>query len=84
MVSEMLMEDFLEQGDELLDDLLLQGFGESLPEFSGEGGHGSSHSFNRASRSRRAALVNCVRSRDRWSATRLVAGTGMRSRVKSR
>jgi len=29
------MKDFLEQGDELLDDLLLQGFGEALPELSG-------------------------------------------------
>jgi hypothetical protein len=35
MVSEMLMEDVLEQGGELLDDLLLQGFREALPEFSG-------------------------------------------------
>ena len=84
MVSEMLMEDFLEQGGELQDDLLLQGFGESLPKFSGGAGHGASHSFSRASRSRSAALVNCVRSRDRLSATRLVAGTGMRSRMKSR
>jgi hypothetical protein len=29
------MEDFLEQGGELLDDLLFQGFRESLPEPSG-------------------------------------------------
>jgi hypothetical protein len=29
------MEDFLEQGGEFLDDLLLQGFGESVPEPSG-------------------------------------------------
>jgi len=29
------MEDFLEQGGELPDDLLLQGFGESAPEGSG-------------------------------------------------
>jgi hypothetical protein len=29
------MEDFLEQGGELLDDLLLQGFGESPPDFPG-------------------------------------------------
>jgi hypothetical protein len=35
MVSEMLMEDFLEEGGELVDDLLLQGFGESVPEFAG-------------------------------------------------
>jgi hypothetical protein len=31
----MLMEDFLKQGDELLADLLLQGFGEAPPEPSG-------------------------------------------------
>jgi hypothetical protein len=31
----MLMEDFLEKGGELVDDLLLQGFGESAPEMSG-------------------------------------------------
>jgi hypothetical protein len=35
MVSEVLMEDFLEEVGELVDDLLLQGFGESVPEFSG-------------------------------------------------
>jgi hypothetical protein len=29
------MEDFLEEGGELLDDLLLQGVGESVPEFAG-------------------------------------------------
>jgi hypothetical protein len=29
------MEDFLEKGCELVDDLLFQVFGESLPEFSG-------------------------------------------------
>jgi hypothetical protein len=29
------MEDFLEEVGELLDDLLLQGVGESVPEFSG-------------------------------------------------
>jgi hypothetical protein len=31
----MLMEDFLEEGGEFLDDLLLQGVGESVPEFPG-------------------------------------------------
>jgi hypothetical protein len=31
----MLMEDVLEQSGELLDDLLLQGFGKALPAFSG-------------------------------------------------
>jgi hypothetical protein len=31
----MLMEDFLEESGELLDDLLLQGVGESAPESSG-------------------------------------------------
>jgi hypothetical protein len=35
MVSEVLMEDFLEEGGELPDDLLLQGVGESVPEVSG-------------------------------------------------
>jgi hypothetical protein len=35
MVSEVLMEDFLEEGGELLDELLLQAFGEPLPESSG-------------------------------------------------
>jgi hypothetical protein len=35
MVSEVLMEDFLEEVGELVDDLLLQGFGEPVPEFSG-------------------------------------------------
>jgi hypothetical protein len=35
MVSEVLREDFLEQGGEFLDDLLLQGVGESVPESSG-------------------------------------------------
>jgi hypothetical protein len=73
MVSEVLMEDFLEQGGELLDDLLLQDVGEALPEPSGGAGHGASHSFSRASRSRRAALVNCVRSLEALSAVRLVA-----------
>jgi hypothetical protein len=29
------MEDFLEEVGELVDDLLLQGLGESVPEFSG-------------------------------------------------
>jgi len=29
------MEDFLEQGSEFLDDLLLQGVGEAAPEFPG-------------------------------------------------
>jgi hypothetical protein len=84
MVSEVVMEDFLEQGSELLDDLLLQSFGESPPELSWGAGHGASHSFNRASRSRRAALVNCVRSRAGLSGFRLVAGTGMRRRMWSR
>jgi hypothetical protein len=31
----MLMENFLEQGGEVLDDLPFQGFGESSPELSG-------------------------------------------------
>jgi len=35
MVSEVFMEDFLEEVGELVDDLLFQGFGESAPEFSG-------------------------------------------------
>jgi hypothetical protein len=35
MVSEVLMEDFLEQGGEFLDNLLLQDFGEPAPELSG-------------------------------------------------
>jgi hypothetical protein len=35
MVSEALMEDFLEEGGELVDGLLLQGFGESVPDFPG-------------------------------------------------
>jgi hypothetical protein len=35
MVSEVLMEDFLEEGSELPDDLLLQGVRESAPEVSG-------------------------------------------------
>jgi hypothetical protein len=35
MVSEVLMEDFLEEVGELLDDLLLQSVGESVPEFPG-------------------------------------------------
>jgi hypothetical protein len=84
MVSEMLMEDFLKQGDELLADLLLQGFGEAAPEASGGAGHESSHSFSRANRSRRAAVVNCVRRGEALLAARLVAWTGMRKRMKSR
>jgi len=35
MVSEMLMEDFLEQGGEFLDNVLLQGVGESAPDVPG-------------------------------------------------
>jgi hypothetical protein len=84
MVSEVVMEDFLEQGGELLDDVLLQDVGEALPECSGGAGHGASHSFSRASRARRASLVNCVRRHERLLVARLVAWTGMRRRMKSR
>jgi hypothetical protein len=81
MVSEVLMEDFLEQGGEVMDDLPLQGFGQPLPEPSGCAGHEASYSFSRARRSRRAALVNCVRSRAPVATARLVAWAGMRRRM---
>jgi hypothetical protein len=78
------MENLLEQGGEFLEDLLFQVVGEPLPDAPGGSLHVPSHSFARASSSSNAALVNVVRNWRPVSALRLVAGTGMRRRMKPR
>ena len=84
MVSDMLMENLLEDVGELREDLLFQGVGEPVPDGPWRSVHAVSHSFNRASNSSRAALVNLVRDRVALSGLRSVAWTGMRSRRQSR
>ncbi len=84
MVSAALMKDLLEDGGEFGEDLLLQGLVESAPDGSGGAGHGTAHSWIRASRSSRAFLVSLVRGGEAQMGARLVDTMGRRSRMKSR
>src|SRR5262245_26502179 len=84
MVSGMPMEHLLEDEGEIRKNPLPQVVGESAPEALFWSGHGASHSFTRASRSSRAALVSLVRGRAGALGARSVASTGRRSRAPSR
>ena len=84
MVSGIPMEYLLEDGDELPKDPLLQVVGEPAPDAFGRSGHDASHSFSAARRSIRAALLSLLRGGATLPDARLVAPTGMRSRIPSR
>jgi hypothetical protein len=84
MVSAALMKDLLKGGGEFGKDLLLQALVESAPDGAGGAGHGTAHSWIRASRSSRAVLVSLVRGVEAQLGARLVDRTGRRSRMKSR